>query len=461
MTTLKDMLKKKQPEEAQQGHKMRFFVLSEYGELLDLAIHLSKVEKHEVVFCVPNPDYKKIGEGILKKADDWFEYLGKDYIFVVDGCERAKLQDWLRSQGEFVVGTNETMSEHEEDRQKGQDLFKKAGFTQPESNNFKEIDKAIEFIQKNTDRKWILKQNGNAPKHLNHKGKFDNNEDMLFHLEEMKKSWSENEFGKFDVDLMEIVEGLEVAASAFFNGHDFLRNEKGKVVGYLNYEEKKQSDGGLGVTCGEMGTLFKGVDQNDKLFADIILNKELIKVLEESDYRGVFDVNCIVSKEGIVALEPTSRFGIPATSYEFMEGLDGTTAGELLEAMACGLDTPIEVNRDWGIAQVIVAPPFPVEADVEEQATSMGEKLWIMQNKKPIDDFTKDQRVHIHLENFYKTEDGDYKVATKNGYLLVITAVGKTIAEARENSLQYIKENIYISDMTYRQDLGKRVEEEL
>src|ERR1700733_15021154 len=99
------------------------------------------------------------------------------------------------------------------------------GFKQPESHNFTDIDEAIDFVKENKDTRYILKQNGDAPKHLNHMGKFKGNEDMIYHLEELKKGWNESQYGSFDCDLMEVVEGVEVAASAFFNGHDWLRDK--------------------------------------------------------------------------------------------------------------------------------------------------------------------------------------------------------------------------------------------
>jgi phosphoribosylamine-glycine ligase len=108
---------------------------------------------------------------------------------------------------------------------------------------------------------------------------------------------------------------------------------------------------------------------------------------------------------------------------------------------------------------VIVAPPFPVEVDLEEPATSLGEKLWIVgKDGKPIDDFTPDQLRHIHLQNFKKNDEGNYIVATKGGYLLTVTGYGNDIADARKKMLEYIKNNLYITDMGYRQDLGENVE---
>ena len=260
---------------------MKFLIFTEFGELLDLAMWLQD-EGHEVIMHLPNHEYQKIGYGIIKKEKDWHTCLGQGYIWCFDGCTFGNLQDWLRQRGESVFGGSEKRYKLENNRQLGQAWFKEAGFLQPESKNFKSIDDAIKFVQENKDRRWILKQNGDAPKSLNHMGKFDQSVDMLFHLNELKSGWNEGEFGKFDCDLMEVVEGLEVAASAFFNGTDFLTNKAGKVVGYLNFEDKKEADGGTGETTGEMGTTFLGVDETNTLFKEIMLKPKVLQVLRNS-----------------------------------------------------------------------------------------------------------------------------------------------------------------------------------
>lgn len=310
-------------------------------------------------------------------------------------------------------------------------------------------------------KRYILKQNGDAPKHLNHMGKFDGGVDMLFHLQELKKSWKESEYGPVDFDLMEIVEGVEMAVSGYFNGHDWLRNSGGKVVGWLNGEEKKSDDGGLGETCGETGTTFIGVDEDDETFADVLLRPEITALLKEHNYRGVFDINGSITDNGYVAFEATSRFGVPATSYEFVEGLKSSTA-DLLEAMAKGKDTPIEIHEGIGMVLVVSAKPFPLETStIDDDATSIGKRLWVLKNGEPAEDFSKEQRKHIHLENFHKDDEGHYRVSSKNGYLLTITARGDSIEEAREECIETIKDSLYLEGMKYRTDIGKRLEEYL
>jgi hypothetical protein len=146
MANFENQMKKVDNEKVKKDRK--FFVFSTFGETADLAYQLQE-EGEDVVLYVPNPDYKSIGDGMIEKAENWHEYLGKDYIWVIDGCENAELQDWLRKRGEAVVGTNEALSEYENDRQLGQELFKKAGFKQPFSTNFNgktAFDDAIQFL---------------------------------------------------------------------------------------------------------------------------------------------------------------------------------------------------------------------------------------------------------------------------------------------------------------------------
>lgn len=438
-------------------NRKKFYIISTYGELLDLALYLKNVEGHEVCFQIMDSEYKKIGDGLVDKKDNWYEYVGQGYIWVVDGCERGKMQDWLRSKGEAVFGGCEAGDELENQRQKNQKWFKDLGFDIVPSQNFNDFDEAIQFVQDN-DKRYIMKQNGDAPKRLNHKGKFEGGIDMVYHLEEMKKSWNESEFGPVDFDLMEIVEGTELACSAFFNGKDWMRNKKGEVVAFLNFEHKKEIDGDLGETTGELGTLFYGTTDRNELVNNI-LKPGIVPYLKKIGFHGVFDINCILTDEGvIVPLEPTMRPGIPSTSYEFIEALNAS--GEVLEAVAKGLNTPIELKEGWGMVMVVASKPFPVEDDLTQEATSLGEKLWILEGENPIEDFTKEQRKHIHLENFEKKEDS-YMVATKNGYLLTITGTGKSIEEVREKLLDYVKENIYIPGMKWRTDLGEKYEDKV
>ena len=291
-------------------------------------------------------------------------------------------------------------------------------------------------------------------------GKFEDGSDLILHLEDLKKKWNEHEFGgPFDCDLMEIVKGMEVAASAFFNGTDFLKNPDGSIAGFINWEHKKEGDGDTGETTGEMGTLFYGCDKKNKLMSKIMGSPEIVRVLRKSKFRGVFDINgCLLDDGTFCGFEPTCRFGVPATAYEFIEGM-GSNTGDLIESVASGKPYTPVIEAGWGLVQVIAAKPFPVELDVDDEATSVGEIIWPLKDGKPVKDWMPEDRRHIHLYNAFVNKDGRYEVASKSGYILTVTGKGKSIKETRDNLLKFVKDSLYLSGMKYRTDLGKRVED--
>ena len=436
----------------------KFIIISKYGEILDIAINIPGS-----VFYVQNHDYHSIGKGMVDK-DDWYRYLGLDYTWIIDDCDNGEFSDWLRSRGEKVFGSNKIGNDLEENRQASQKLFESFGFKQPMSENFTDIDKMLEFIKANSGKRLILKQNGTAPKSVNHMSKFDGCDDLIQHIEELKEKWNKNEYGDFNCDIMEVVDGVEVACTVFFNGQDFARNEKGKIIGFLNFEEKKECDGGLGATVGEMGTTFFGCTEGNKIFDKIIIPDKLGQFLKDIKFIGCFDINGCINKDGsFTGFEPTPRFGIPTASYLFSEGIEDIES--FFYNMARGISQPVKIKEGWGMCTVVVAKPFPVDGDVEhidEIGTSLNEKLWIMDNKGKIaKDFSEDQKKHIHLCNFKKEDNGDYKVATKMGWMLVVSITGSGIKDCRDKTLDYIKKNIFLSGMKYRQDIGKRIEDKM
>ena len=435
----------------------KFLVFSEHGEIASLAVYLQDVRHQEVKLFIPNTDCEKIAEGMVEHVKEWWRCVGENYIWIFDGNNYGDLQDWLRSRNELVVGGTKKADELENSRQAGQQWFKKAGFNQPMSKNFTSIDEAISFVQAHKNKEWVIKQNGDLPKSLNHVGKFKDNIDTLYHLEELKKSWNDS-LGTFDVDLMEKVEGTEVAASAYFNGKTWMKNKDGKVVGWLNFEEKKSDDGGLGSTCGETGTTFIGVDETNSMFKEILLKPEIENKLREVGFKGSFDINGSWTKSGYVAFEATCRFGVPSIDYEQLTATDELE--NVLEAIAKGEDTPISIKMGVGMVIVVTAKPFPysITGDDKEN-TSKDKKLWILDNGVPTNNFSPNQKKHIFLYNFERDENNDYKVATNEGYLLTCTASGTTIKTVRKNLLEYIKNNIYIENIKYRQDIGARVED--
>ena len=87
-----------------------------------------------------------------------------------------------------MVGGTEEADKLENERQINQKWFKEAGFDQVKSKNFSSVNDAIGFLNENKDKRWILKQNGDAPKSISYMGKFEDNVDLIDHLEDLKRS---------------------------------------------------------------------------------------------------------------------------------------------------------------------------------------------------------------------------------------------------------------------------------
>lgn len=395
---------------------------------------------------------------MVEKIDDWHDCMGEGYIFVFDGCAAGKTQDWLRSQGEMVFGGSEKGDELENDRDKGQDLLTKMGFKQPFYQNFDSIEEIIAFVKQHKEKKYVLKQGGDLPKSMNHVSKFEKSVDMLEHLEKVKSGWNETEHGKPDFQLMEKVEGVEIACSGFWNGHDFIRNAEGKVISWINAEEKKEIAGGLGSTTGETSTTFFPATEDDEIVQDILLRPALKEWLLKNEFRGVIDVNGMYTDKGYVGFEFTMRFGIPSTSYEMIEGL-ASRACDLIYAVAAGEDMPASLKDGVGFVLVLAGKPYPVEASLPDEETSAGERLWLLKDGEPsLSEMRAPRYKHIHPYNVYFNEESqDYRIATSSGYILTSTAIGDSIKEARDKAISEIEDNVYLTDMKWRADGGDRI----
>src|SRR5205807_2351897 len=117
---------------------------------------------------------------------------------------------------------------------------------------------------------------------------------------ERSKEYLSSKIGTFQ--LQEFVKGVEIGASRFFNGKDFV----GPVC--MGVEYKRLCSGDVGPLTGEMGTLIFWRDDT-RLFRET--TSKLKSQLAAVNYVGYIDINCIVNAGGIFPLELTCRFGYP------------------------------------------------------------------------------------------------------------------------------------------------------
>jgi len=414
----------------EQSKYVKFLFITIEALSLDLAYKI-KEEGHEVKFYIQSKDEKDIGDGFVDKTDQWEDLVGWADVLVFDDLGFGKSAEKLRSEGKRVVGGSTYSDRLENDREFGQKELEASGVTVLPSWNFTNFDEAIEFVSKNPDR-YVIKPSGAAQneKELLFVGKEVDGNDIIQVLAHYKKNWS-NKIRVFQLQKFEA--GVEVGVGAFFNGRDFVMPIN------INFEHKRLFPGEIGPSTGEMGTSMFW-SQKNKLF-ELTLEKMKPKLIE-SGYVGYIDINCIANNKGVYPLEFTSRFGYPTISIQ-MEGVTSSW-GEILHKISGGEEIALKTKKGFQVGVVVAVPPFPFNDD--RTFRKYSEEATIL--------FKKDNREGVHLGEV-KRSNGDWHIAGKSGYILVITGSSTNMKDARGQAYNRV-ENVIIPNMFFRTDIGER-----
>ncbi|HEY4475082.1 MAG TPA: LAGLIDADG family homing endonuclease [Candidatus Paceibacterota bacterium] len=259
-----------------------------------------KNEGHEVKCYIKNctDEY----DGFLEKVPEWKPLVDWSDVVIFDDVGFGKEADTLRKSGKAVVGGSIYTDRLEEDREFGQSELKRLGMLTLPSWDFDDYDKALQFIKENPGR-YVYKpttftsvnlfSSGDLKKGLLFTGKEEDGKDLYEIIEQNKKVLS-RKVKQFQ--LQKHVNGVEVGASAFFNGEKFI------TPILIAFEHKRLFPGELGSMTGEMGTSMFWCEPN-KLFKETTGKME--EDLRKSGYVGYIDINCMVNGRGIYPLEFT------------------------------------------------------------------------------------------------------------------------------------------------------------
>ncbi len=409
---------------------MKFLFVTFESLSADLAWQLKK-EGHDVKMYSHNQSEKDVGVGFFDKIDDWEQFKEWADVIVFDDIGFGSKAEQLRGEGKLVVGGSAYTDKLELDREFGQSELNSMGVDVLPSWNFTSFDEAIEFVKGNPDR-YVLKPSGKAQgeKELLFIGQESDGKDILQVLEHYKVNWSKK-IKEFQIQ--KFAEGVEVAVGSFFNGKDFV------MPVCVNFEHKRLFPNELGPSTGEMGTLVYYTKNNP------VFERTLLKMKEKlatSKYVGYIDINCIANGRGTWPLEWTSRFGYPTISIQ-MEGITSEW-GQFLYDIARGADSQLKTKKGYQVGVVVTIPPWPFEDDKAFKKYSEGATIL----------FRRSSLDGIHIGEV-KLEEGDWHIAGKSGYALVITGSGATVADAIDKAYQNVR-NVMIPNMFYRNDIGQR-----
>ena len=400
-------------------------------------------EGNEIRAYVEDPLYSQVLDGLIEKTglDEGLLWIGPDDLIVVDDIGFGPLQDRLRSERYAVVGGSSGGDLLENDRLHCQRIFESHGLKTVPIHYFETRGEAISFVRRNPGR-WVLKQNGQSDKTFCYVGNLPDGNDVLDLLEYYgrKIPYEVNHF-----ILQQHIDGVEIGVGRYFNGHNWV----GPVE--INIEHKNFFPGGLGPKTCEMGSLmWYDPDDNNRLFQEILA--PLAPYLRQIDFRGDFDINCIVNERGAFPLEATSRFGYPAVQLQ--SALHRSPWTQFLLALARGESFDLQWREGFGVVVLIALPPFPFYQSVDrERPLPLG--LRVHFHTEPGE---QDQR-HIHWEEVTMQRNGQgrelFYACSDIGYLMHVSGMGATIEEARQDVYRRA-DNIVIPKMFYRSDIGVR-----
>jgi phosphoribosylamine--glycine ligase len=416
---------------------MRILLMDKDGDGLGVAQRLA-LEGHDVSFWSASDRFDKALAGIVDRPSDW-RTAAKSSDFIILSCVGlGRLESELARFNAPVLGCSPVLDRIELDRGAGMRLFQTAGIDIPETHEW-QTPKEADKITKGSEwqKGWVLKPNGN---------KGAEQTTIVNDPTQWGRALSaiSPESGGI---LQRVVSGIEVSTEGWFNGRRYV------LPMNHTFEEKRFLAGGLGPNTGCSGNVVINAGKGDKLTKRTV--EPLAGFLKHIDYRGPFDVNCIVDKDKAYALEATSRMGYDAVEA-FIEGLE-EPAGQFLYNIATGVERDMKLTEQTMIAVRMTIPPYPFR---NPDRTGDGE---------PISGITDEALAHLFLSDVQRDGDG-YRTASSDGILLKATAIG-SVREGSERSTDYTYEarrrvyrlldKITVPSKQYRIDIGERVNKDI
>jgi phosphoribosylamine--glycine ligase len=422
---------------------MKILIISNDFSSAGLCAQLHR-EGHELLVFIDNPLYGQILDGLVEKVSSLeagLAWVGRDGLVLVDDVGFGMLQDRLRADGYAVVGGSAGGDLLENDRLLCQRVLEEHGLNAVPIHYFNHRNEAILFVRNNPGR-WVLKQNGQSDRSFCYVGRLSDGADVLDLMEYYGRN---TPVDSSHFILQQHIEGVEIGVGRYFNGSDWV----GPIE--LNIEHKKLFPGDVGPKTYEMGTLmWYDTDDSNRLFREVLA--PLAPYLTSINFRGDFEINCIVNEEGAFPLEATSRFGYPAVQLQ--NEFHCSPWGEFLHAVARGEDYPLECRTGYGVVALIALPPFPFYQSVPRtHPLPPGIKIQFF-------DYPDEEELrHYHPDEVTVQREGQgretWLTCSDTGYIMHVSALGATVEDARALVCRRI-ENIVIPKMYYRSDIGVR-----
>jgi phosphoribosylamine-glycine ligase len=409
-----------------------WFVLRLMAEGHKVDYYLSKKEYEDVLHgLIPAPRVVNIDQRRHIEGYGYPSYKGYD-LSLFDLTGRAKQADASRADAP-TLGDGSWEHIMEDDREQGIQMMEHCGINVPPYTRFDNPTEAKSFIKK-TDRRYVFKPFtiGGTTQDTATTYVAKNAEDMLRVIDPLWKAAKGAPF-----ILQEFISGTEIGTEAFFDGTDFYC-----LTGTL--EEKKFMNENKGPNTGCSGNLIFAMTPAARIYKDGL--EKTRAMLGGIGFRGILDLNTIVTEDKIYGLEWTPRFGYLCCPT--IAAMYGHGYADLLWRVASGKPPHSKWSYSYGMSTTITIPPYPSEIRLPKAKDIPIEGI----DPSDIDELCQCYLYDAKLGKQGLVTSGNY------GYIGAPIGVGDSISGAAQEMNGRLGK-IQIPNMQYRTDIEKSTRE--
>ena len=347
----------------------------------------------------------------------------------------AGIVDAFEAEGLRIFGTPANAAIIEGSKAFSKDLMKKYNIPTAAYEIFEDAGKALEYLE-TAKMPIVLKASGLALG----KGVLICNT-----LEEAKAGVSDlmtdKKFGDAGSKIVieEFMTGREVSVLAFADGKHY------KLMS-SSQDHKRAGDGDTGLNTGGMGTFSPSpfyTEEIDAYCRENIYQRTMDAMASEGrPFRGVLYFGLMLTADGPKVLEYNTRFGDPETQVVLPRMK--TDIVDVMEACIDGtLDRiDLEFCDNAAVCVVIASGGYPGSYEKGKVITGL-------------DAFDGKDGYYCFHAGTSLNKNGE--TVTSGGRVLGVTALGKTLKEARENAYR-ATELVHFDGMYMRHDIGKAID---
>lgn len=336
----------------------------------------------------------------------------------------AGIVDEFRSRGLRIFGPTKSAAQIEASKAFAKDLMARHGIPTAASRTFEDFDQALEYVLSGPERS-VIKYDGLAA------GKgvvvAQNHAEAEAALRNMLL---EDEFGKGRVVVEEFLDGPEFSFMCLVNG--------AKVYPLaIARDHKRAYDNDRGPNTGGMGAYSPVpfvTDEIRETAMETIMKPVAKAMVEEgTPFSGVLYGGLILNNGVPKVIEFNARFGDPET--EVVLPRMKSDFYKVLDAVLDGKDIDIEWNPDTRLGIVLAAEGYPGSYQKGIDINGLEE--------------TCGKVYHMG------TKSAEGKLVSNGGRVLMVTASGKDLSEARTRAL---KDTCHVAELSpglfHRNDIG-------